>query len=110
MSRQNRVTSPQIKVSHLSSDPPPRQAGAKRGGCRGGWWRVSRHFGFRKRIALQGGVAATSHQSHLSSATKSRGNPAKLFMFLCFCFPDDGRFPNSEGQEGGSKDREYDML
>ena len=65
MSRQNRATPPQIKVSHLSPDPPvalsshSQQAGGQGGVSRraGGGYRGT--FGFRKRIALQGGIAAT---------------------------------------------------
>ena len=60
-----RATPPQLKVSHLSPDPPvalssrSQQAGGQGGVSRraGGGYRGT--FGFRKRIALQGGVAAT---------------------------------------------------
>ena len=72
MSRQNRATPPQIKVSHLSLDPPvalsshSQQAGARRAG---GWYRGT--FGFRKRIAL-GGIEATVTPVALLCATKQR--------------------------------------
>ena len=72
MSRQNRATPPQIKVWHLSPDPPPvalsshwQQAGARRAG---GGYRGT--FGFQKRIALEGGVAATVTPVALLCATK----------------------------------------
>ena len=75
VSRQNRATPPQIKVSHLSPDPPPRSValplirnrqGAK-GGCRGGAGGGYRGtFGFRKWIALQGVSQLQSHQSRYS--------------------------------------------
>ena len=79
VSHQNRATPPQIKVSHLSPDPPialsshSQQAGAKGGGSRraGGGYRGT--FGFRRRIALQGGVAATVKPAALLCATKIRG-------------------------------------
>ena len=56
---------PQIKVSHLSPDPPvalssrSQQAGAKGGVSRQAGRGYRGTFGFRKLIALQGGVAAT---------------------------------------------------
>ena len=70
-SRQNRATPPQIKVSHLSPDPPVAGRGPRRGGGSrraGGGYRGT--FGFRKRIALQGGVAATLTPVALLCATK----------------------------------------
>ena len=80
MSRPNRAAHPpQIKVSHLSPDPPRRtflshsqQAGGQEGGVlrrAGGGYRGT--VGFRKRIALQGGVAATVTPVALLCATKS---------------------------------------
>ena len=75
MSRQNRATPPQIKLSRLSPDPPVTLSSnsqqAEGQGPRGG---VSRRagggyrgtFGFRKQIALQAGVVATVTPSRYS--------------------------------------------
>ena len=76
MSGQNRPKPPQIKVSHLSPDPPVTLSSHSQQA--GGQGRVSRRagggyrgtFGFRKRIALQGGVAATVTPVALLCATK----------------------------------------
>ena len=78
MSRQNRATPPQIKVSHLSPDPPvalsshSQQAGGQGGVSRraGGGYRST--FGFRKRIALQGVSQLQSHQSRYSVQLRGR--------------------------------------
>ena len=77
MSRQNRATPLQIKVSHLSLDPPVALSShSQQAGGQGE--RLGRlvegiaalNFGFRKRIALQGGVAATVTPVALLCATK----------------------------------------
>ena len=78
MSRQNRATPPQIKVSHLSPDPPVAfsSQGSRQGVRRaGGGYRGT--FGFRKRIALQGGIAATVTPVALLCATKEVTGPAQ---------------------------------
>ena len=57
-------TPPQIKVSHLSLDPPRRRQGAKEGGgVPAGWWRVSRHFWVPKTDRATGGCRSYSHTS-----------------------------------------------
>ena len=101
MSRQNRATHPQIKVSHLSLDPcvalsfHSQQAGGQGGVSRraGGGYRGRGAFGFRKRIALQRGVAATVTPVALLCATKDLCvcNIKNLLMplFLMGCFPVD---------------------
>ena len=76
MSRQNRATTPppQNKVLHPCPNPPCRtflSAGGEGWGVSrraGGGYRGT--FGFRKRIALQGGVAATVTPVALRCATK----------------------------------------
>ena len=73
MSRQNRATPHQIKVSHLSLHP--RVAHSSHSQQAGGQGRVSRRagtFGFQKRIALQGGVAATVTPVALFCATDKK--------------------------------------
>ena len=87
MSRQNRATPPQINVSHLSPDPACRtflphsqQTGGQRGGVSrraGGGYRGT--IGFRKRIALQGGVAATVTPVALHCATVPPLFPMSLY-------------------------------
>ena len=72
MSRQNRATPPQIKVLHLSPDPPVALSSHSRG-APAGWWRVSWHFWVPKtdRATLQ----LQSHQSRYSvqlSSTSDR--------------------------------------
>ena len=65
MSRQNRATPPEIKVSHLSPDPPVALSShSQQKGPRGGV--AAGSFGFRKRIALQGVSQLQSHQSRYS--------------------------------------------
>ena len=60
MSRQNRATPPQIKVSHLSPDPPVALSShSQQAGGAAGWWRVSRHFWVLKTDRATGGIAAT---------------------------------------------------
>ena len=78
MSRQNRATPPQIKVSHLSPDPPVALSyliRSRQGAMGGVSWRAGGGYrstlGFRKRIALQGGVAATVTPVALLFATKN---------------------------------------
>ena len=68
MSRQNRATPPQIKVSHLSPDPPvalSSRSQQARGAA--GWWRVSRHFrGSENGSRYRGVSQLQSHQSRYS--------------------------------------------
>ena len=60
MSRQNRATPPQIKVSHLSPDPPVALSSrSQQAGGAAGWWRVSRHFSVPKTDRATRGIAAT---------------------------------------------------
>ena len=84
MSRQNRATPPPNKGVAPSSGPPCRTflsfaAGrVARGGVSrraGGGYRCA--FGFRKRIALQGGVAATVTPVVLLCATKETASDLK---------------------------------
>ena len=63
---------PQIKVSHLSPDPPVAlsshsQQAVSKGGVAACWWRVSRHFWVPKTDRATGGVSQLqSHQSRYS--------------------------------------------
>ena len=64
MSRQNRATPPQIKVSHLSPDPPVALSShSQQAGGAAGWWRVSRHFWVPKTDRATGGYRSYSHTS-----------------------------------------------
>ena len=70
------VHPPQIKVSHLSLDPPvalPLIHSRQGARWAGGGYRGT--FGFRKRIALPGGVAATVTPVALLRATKCQPIP-----------------------------------
>ena len=74
MSRQNRATPPQIKVSHLSPDPPVALSShSQQAGGAAGWWRVSRHFWVPKTDRATGGIAATVTPVALLCATKLPG-------------------------------------
>ena len=70
ISRQNRATPPQIKVSYLSPDPLVALSSHSQqvGGPTGGGYRGT--FGFQKRDRDQGGVAATVTPVALLCATK----------------------------------------
>ena len=74
MSRQNRATTPQNQgvapFSPLSHFPLIRSRQKAKGGCRGGLV-AGIAFGFRKQIALHGGVAATVTPIALLCATKT---------------------------------------
>ena len=80
MSRQNRATPPQIKVSHLSPDPPVALSSdppvalssdppvalsshSQQAGGAAGWWRVSQHFWVPKTDGATGGYRSYSHTS-----------------------------------------------
>ena len=60
---------PQIKVSHLSPDPPvvlsshSQQAGGRGEGVATGWWRVAQHFWVPKTDRATGGCRSYSHTS-----------------------------------------------
>ena len=70
MSRQN---PPQIKVSHLSPDPPVALSShSQQAGGAAGWWRVSRHVWVPKTDRATGGVSQLqSHQSRYSVQLES---------------------------------------
>ena len=55
---------PQIKVSHLSPDPPVALSShSQQAGGAAGWWRVSRHFWVPKTDRATGGYRSYSHTS-----------------------------------------------
>ena len=69
MSRQNRATPPQIKVSHLSPDPPVALSShSQQAGVAAVWWRASRHslLGSENGSRYRGVSQLQSHQSRYS--------------------------------------------
>ena len=99
MSRQNRATPPQIKVSHLSPDPPVALSSHSQAGGAEGWWRVSRPFlGSENGSRYRGLSQLQSHQSRYSVQLRSRKCPKSLNSLECsldtgrilLCFPYSG--------------------
>ena len=92
MSRQNRATPPQIKVSHLSPDPPVALSLIRsRQGVRrtGGGYRGT--FGSRKRVALQGGIAG------------------RLIFYYYWCWRAEGAAP-VKTKTGNNFPRKYQRI
>ena len=63
--------------SHFPVSFAPGKGPGGGGGVAAGWWRYRSTFGFRKRIALQGGVAATVTPVALHCATKTKDQQRK---------------------------------
>ena len=79
MSRQNRATPPQIKVSHLSPDAPVAGRGPSGGGgVAAGWWRVSRYCWVPKTDRATGGCRSY-YQQDTKEYLNQRGTKIRVF-------------------------------